>query len=327
MSWKAAVGKAIGRAMIHYFKGLTRWYTSPLAATLAGLILIISNACTPLPTPSLFDAQVLDSTGTAVDAPALPGDATADTVTAQQQTGISMTGTWVLATDWSSCVVLGDAMEQRAHTLTRVTMIQEGRHLHEKRQICFLQSTPVLGQTTIFPQAALDSVGVIAVESSILGADTHLSYAGGMEVQLWGLQLTDPLAESMPSSATDPRIIDADHDGLPGVTFHLGKACDMQVVQRSLAVVDAQLGIDGKFSGGAVRSNEMYVVAGSNGLCTSTFAVHANDAANHATMVRVDAKGLNLDTDGNGEVDCAEVVAAKDQIVQFLDADDARCTN
>lgn len=281
----------------------------------AYVLLTALAACEPLAAHSSFPAQIHDT---------VSGSDAA--VAAAARAGGAMTGTWALATDLSSCAELGDRAEVRAHSLTRVAMTQKGNRLIEQREVCRIASTPALGLETVVPPAALAAVNPILLESLALndGAGGQ-AYASGVEVQLWGLQMQDPLGDAMPVSADDPRIVDADKDGHPGVTYQLGGICDMYIGQRSIGVVTAVRGKDGVFTGGAVRTNEQLVVGATQGICQTPHVVHSNDKDNHVRLVRVDAQGLALDDDGNGTVTCAEIIANQPKIVTWLDADDARC--
>jgi hypothetical protein len=286
-----------------------------MRACSACLLLISAAACEPVVSPSTFPAQIQD---------VVSSDVAAGEVAASP--GGVMTGVWALATDWSSCAELGDRAEVRARSLTRVAMTQKSNRLIEQREICRIESTPALGMTTVVPPAALAAVNPLLVESLALddGAGGQ-AYASGVEVQLWGLQLQDPLGDAMPVSAQDPRIVDADLDGHPGVTYELGGICSMYISQRSLAVVTAVRGKDGAFTGGAVRTNEQLIVGATQGICQAPHVVHSNDKHNHVRLVRVDAQGLALDDDGNGTVTCAEIIANQAKIITWVEADDTRC--
>lgn len=281
----------------------------------AGWWALVMAACTPEPTAALFPAQVVDVATADVG----PGD------TAAPPAG-ALTGTWALATDWSSCAELGDLTEVRARSLIRVQLTQTGNHLHEVRELCWVGSTPALGLETVVPQAALDAVNPLTLDSVLLDDGAGgLAYASGIEVQVWGMDLKDPLGEAMPVVPSDPRIVDADGDGKPGVTYQLGTICDMYIGQRSVAAITAVRGQDGAFTGGAVRTNERLVLGATKGICETPSVVHSNDAHNAMRLVRVDGQGLALDGNGDGQVSCAEIVANQPKVVQWQEPDDARC--
>jgi len=261
---------------------------------------------------------------TAGNFPALLPDAQGDGAmldSAATPASNNMTGTWVLASDWSTCVSLGDRIESRSYTLTRVDMQQTGYRLLEKREVCSVATTPLLGLVTVVPPAALASGNPIFVQSTLLGA----GYAGGVEAQLWGVKMQDPTADPMPTQNTDVRIYDADNDGHPGVTMHVGTACDLYVAQRALSAVTAERQPGGSYAGGAVRINEQFVLGATKGFCETPYTMQSNDALNKARLVRVDHVGLDLDANRDGTVDCGEILEHQEAIIHWTPPDDTRC--
>lgn len=287
----------------------------PKSCTALGLLLL--TGCEPTLTPAPYPVQAVSSGDVA------GGDASGD-VPVGPAPG-SMTGTWVLAADFSTCVDVADQVETRARTLTRVEIVQNGQRLHEKREVCSIFSTEVFGLPTTAPQATLAALGIIQVESTVFGEGPDQGYASGVDAQLFGVKFLDPLTEPMPTSVADPRVIDGDLDGHPGATFRLGNACDLYLVQRALSTVTAVRGKDGTFTGGGVRSNEQLNLGGSSGLCQAGAVTKVNNNSSHARLVRIDGGGLKLDTNGDGTTSCAEIIAGQAQVVTWIAPDDVRC--
>jgi hypothetical protein len=241
-----------------------------------------------------------------------------------------LSGTWVRATDWSTCVkVIGRFDESRIYTLTRVQVSHNGYRLSEVHDICQVKSTPVAGLETLIPKAAVESGNPIFVESMLFGQGAEgAAYESGLQVQLWGIQMEDPLSGAMPTKDTlpDDRIFDADNDGEAGVTFAVGgDFCFMRAVQRTLSSFSGTLQADGRITGASSVVSEQFLIEATNGFCETSWEVRSNDAYNNALMVRVDDKGLNLDTDGDGAVSCDEIIAAQEQIITWTAVDKTRC--
>jgi hypothetical protein len=283
-------------------------------------------ACEPDPTPSTWQPQAQTSAdGEGVDTD--PDAAVDPDGSVYDLTDLS--GTWVRATDWSTCVkVLGRFDESRIFTLTRVEIAQDNYRLSEVHEICQVRSTPVAGLETLIPKAAIDSGNPIYVESTLFGSGEGAIYASGLQIQLWGMRMDDPVADLLPTRDTlpDPRIFDADDDGAPGVTFTVGgDFCFMRTVQRTLSTIYGTLQPDGRILGQSSVVSEQFLIEATNAFCDTSWEVRANDDFNNIVMVRVDSGGLDLDSDGDGVVSCDEIIAAQERIILWSDVDKNRC--
>jgi len=239
-----------------------------------------------------------------------------------------LTGTWALVGDWSTCVTVFGTDELRTRYIHRVKIVQEGVHLHETHTVCAAVNTPLLGLETVVSDAILAAASPLEVESVVIGTPGRLGYDGGVQVQLWGIRLDDPLDERMPlaSELPDARIYDSDEDGHDGATLSIGgDACEVYIVQRSISSVHGTLQPDGTIVGSGYMATEQTVLDASNAFCASPYATVSNDAWSFTRLVRVDEDGMDLDTDGDGEVDCAEILAARTSLGTFLEPDRTRC--
>lgn len=292
----------------------------PMFLAMAAMLLVLS-ACEPTPEPSGFDAQTFDQQ--ASDGAQLGSDVTVTTD--------DLSGTWVLVTDWSTCVAIGDEIELRNYEISRIEIIQTGVKLHEMRQDCMIANTPILGMTTVVPPVAIASAGTMVSNAFFPAHGNGSPYTSGVEVQTWGLKFNnDPETEAMPVDANDPRVVDADNDGHPGVTLKVGGACDLYAVQRAVMQRTGKFGTDSlgaHISGDATRHVVQVALGASQGFCAQPFATVSNQSSNSWEMRRVDKLGMNLDQDGDGTVSCAEIVA--NQAIfhsEWTPPDDTRCT-
>ncbi len=279
---------------------------------LSGLLVV---ACEPTLTPSGFDAQTFDISTT--DTVTLPTDVTATA---------DLSGTWVLVTDWSTCVAIGDEIELRNYELSRIQIVQTGVQLRETREDCSIANTPLLGMTTVVPPAAVASANPMYSTSFVPAQGVGAPYIGGVEVQTWGLKLANPETDAMPADANDPRVVDSDNDGHPGVTLKVGGVCDLYAVQRAIMVRSGSIQADGTISGEAARHVVQVPLGASQGFCAQPFSTVSNQTNNHWQLLRVDRQGLDLDIDGDGTVTCDEIV--QNQAVfhpTWVDPDDTRC--
>jgi hypothetical protein len=240
-----------------------------------------------------------------------------------------LSGVWVRATDWSTCVrVIGRFDESRIYTLTRVEVTQRGYRVSERHEICQVRSTPVAGLETLIPKAAVDAGNPILVESALFGQGVGATYAGGLQVQLWGMRMNDPLTDALPTreGLPDPRIYDADGDGFPGVTFTVGgDFCFMRAVQRTLSSIYGTLQPDGRILGQSAVVSEQVVLEATSSFCDTSWEVRANDTFNNIVMVRADDPALGLDADGDGTVTCEEIIAGQDRVIVWSEVSRDRC--
>lgn len=289
-----------------------------------GLILLPSLllACDPPLTPGNFSAQVLD---------AQTGDSVQNFQEVSQTTE-DLSGTWVLVSDWSTCVTVGDKFELRNYEISRVQIVQEGLALHETREDCSVVNTPLLAQTTVVPPPAVQSANPMKSTAFMPSTLPGMPYTGGVEVQTWGLKFGDPLTESMPVDETDSRIVDSDNDGHPGVTLKVGGICELYAIQRAVMVRTGAMDKNGILSGGGTRNIVQVALGASSGFCATQFTTVSNQTDNHWKMRRVDKQGLNLDANGDGKVTCDEIVQNQAAFLQpptddWTPPDDKHCEN
>lgn len=284
-------------------RGIIVWF----GAGLLGL------ACTPEPTPGLYPPQA--SGGVDDDAGVVDGGA--------EGSGEDLTGTWALLGDWSTCVTLVGTEELRSRYVHRVEIAQEGVTLTERHTVCSAQNTPLLGLETSVPQALVDAVGTLESQGAAIGTPGRLGYTSGPVVQLWGIALEAPLTDAWPTQAElpDPRVYDFEGDGKPGATLKIGNnACEVYVIQRSVSSVYGSLQEDGSILGSGFMRTEQTVIEATNVFCASSYRTASNDAHSVVRLVRVD----HLDGDGDGEVSCAEILAAE-LGTAWVAPDKARC--
>lgn len=279
-------------------------------------VFALQVACVPAQSTGDFPPQTRDAT------------ATSDVALADISGGNAenLTGTWAMATDWSTCVPIGDGTELRTFKLLQVKLVQQGARLKETRTVCSVTNTPLLGMVTVFPPALIASFVPQQIDSTLLGTGKDARYFSGIDIQNIGVKLTDPLAETLPdgSDMKDARIFDSDKDGNRGATLEIG-TCKAYVVQRAVAVMVSQVTNGSRIDVTSAQTNVQHILDSSGPLCGISPETTPRNGGNAVAFVRVDAAGLNLDTDKDGEVSCAEIIKAQAQFAQPLAADDAHC--
>lgn len=263
-------------------------------------------------TPGLFAAQTLDAA--ASDAPVGDAAGLADTVT-------STSPVWAMATDWSTCVALGDThLELRTYKLLRVEVEKFGDFRRETREVCAVLNTALLGQTTVFPPALIASMAKMVVTSA---HGTDGSYVSGLEAQIFGMHMAKPLSEGMPTDGADPRVYDSDGDGHPGATLQVGTLCQLYQANRAISMLHGKVVSPVRIEGGAVHQVSQANLGGTSAFCTKQYATTELQAENRFALVR--AADAQLDSDADGNVTCAEIIAGQAHILTRREADNDRC--
>lgn len=240
----------------------------------------------------------------------------------------NMDGTWAHAVDLSSCVTVTGAEELRSQTLSLVKIEQDGLRLTETHEVCQLNSTPLIGLETVVPESVFTLANPHSFNSALYGPNIGDSYVSDPRVVLWGVQMDDPFEDDFPVEfdAEDPRAFDHDEDGHPGVTLKVGgDACDLYVAQRDLKSFTGTLQPDGSILGSAAALVEQRPLGATNIICATRYVVRSNQKDSIFKMVRIDERGINLDSDEDGEVTCDELIAGQDAVIQWLSQDNARC--
>ncbi len=290
-----------------------------LIATVGFTVLTVFAGCRPEADPSLFGEQSVV---------VAPDGGTVDVGTGVASKFDDLSGTWMQIRDVSVCVnTLGQEEEVRSRTLAVVRVEQNGLRLDETYTICSVETTPVINIETVIPSAVIDAANPIEVQSAMLGNTVGSVYSSGIVPEIWGIEFEDPLSEEMPTDPADERLLDTDRDGAPGATLKVGgDLCDLHVAQRSLATARGFLQEDGTLEGTASVHNEQYIIGATNAFCANNFSQNrANDTYSFWRMVRVDRDGLDLDTDNDGLVSCAEASDAVASVYTWEEPDDARC--
>lgn len=267
----------------------------------------------PTLTPAAYGPQLHDAAG---------DGQTADGVTLASDVSTGgADGVWAQATEWSTCVEVGDLrLELRTYKLLRVEVQSSGPFWQETREVCAVLNSPLLGQATVFPPKLIASLPKLPVASS-LQADG--SYVSSFEAQVIGVHLANPLLDAMPADASDPRVYDSDNDGKPGGTLQVGTLCEVYQANRARSQLHGKLVAPGRIEGGAVHSVSQVFLGGTSAFCTQPFPTTDNHPEHRFVMVKT--TGAGLDTDGDGSVTCQEIISGQEKIITWKSPDDKRC--
>lgn len=237
----------------------------------------------------------------------------------------TMTGTWLLYHERSTCLL---GQEQLTHATYVMEIEQHGATVSETRHLCSTELSEVFDMQVRIPQNVLESIDFVDVDRGVVSTlRVGGSYVSSTEVALWGLDLEDPAVDPVPDSVDDPRVIDSDADGHPAVSFQVGSDCQRYQGQRQVIKYHGTFTTPNQIDGSSTGVTDLKVYGGSDDFCTIAPAVASNDAASRFRMVRVDGKGgsFDADTDGDGQISCAEAMAISARVLDDREADNANC--
>ena len=253
-------------------------------------------------------------------------------------------GTWALFVEDRKCLsAVGTSVENVIWTWYRLEVFEATgagdrgyTALRQKATLCSQALSPLIGGLrTIVPEALVQRLTPQDWSALLLGRATGSGYVSEELVDLWGVRDLG-LDEPVPTELGDPRLVDLDEDGEPGVTFVVGsdagEACRVHVAQRTRLNLDGVV-LDSAHIAGDLRSVIDKVVLGATSpLCNSSNVFVPSPTPSRFWMVRIDghAGGLDLDFDLDGAVTCDEILEGDAILsgptgVMRVDPDNAVC--
>ena len=226
------------------------------------------------------------------------------------QGGLDLTGVWAqrYCQNEHYDTALGSDDGTRV-SLARTDMTQEGRLLYETSEVCDVY-VPQIGSVVVeFPDALVDAIPVMETVRELDVDAIGAIYANSDDplVQLIAWNPTgDPLNEPIPTTATDSRVYDMDHDGLPGATALIEVigilTGEMYVVARTAMWVDGTVVSNEEISGSVEADSEQVTIGAS--------AAMFEQSADVTQMAGSTFKKVKIDPGTN----CAAIVASADAI-------------
>lgn len=240
-------------------------------------------------------------------------------------------GTWLAYAQVSTCVDIGRSLEQMTRSLYLVqTKELASGALEEEWDACHLELSPILSIQTLVPPALRKSVYPVSSKMGFaVGINERKKYLSGPMIELWGLNMENPLSEPFIEDENDPRIFDQDQDGNPGGTLELGTACLAYMVQRTINYFQGEMVSADRIKGDVFSDSEQLIVDATSSLCKTRYATRAQPRRSIFERIRIDGQGnsLNLDRDLNGKITCDEVLDVREQLFDRLPLDDQSCRN
>lgn len=184
---------------------------------------------------------------------------------------------------------------------------RDGADVFVGTRICAVRQDPIGRVRTVLDSAFVGALPSWESRATIQGTGPWLIVIAEYAAVI-GADLEDPTSNPLPGSADDPRITDPDRDGHPGITVRIEGLVsgEVYVVQRMVRGLEGELALDGRMFGTVLGTNEQQTLGASNLILrafTPTFVPDPEPDRNMFVWIPI-----------AGEQDCADIVAAEDQV-------------
>lgn len=133
---------------------------------------------------------------------------------------------------------------------------------------CHADTANDLGSTVTFSDAATQAIRPVATPVEVSEVDGALRVQRPATPTPIGIELEDPANEPLPTDPDDPRIIDADGDGEPGVTATItvgeGLEGELYLARREIFAYDVSQVADDRFEGTIEDGSEQLIIGASD---------------------------------------------------------------
>lgn len=239
----------------------------------------------------------------------LPFDATSG-ATVDAEVSAQLVGVWAMKSRVAvkqTVPILG--MMDSATTAWGLAAIEaDGDALVIKELGCHVEVDPSPSATTVIPDAVPQSVTPQPVPFHAWKEGASVQFVRMPRAFGVGVTLADPEVDTLPTKADDPRVVDTDKDGHPGVTVKvMGLASgDIYTVQRQKTAYYGALDASGKLVGRAWDRSEQSVIGATTPLLNQQVkSLQDPDASKSTvTMVKVDSS-----------YDCKKLIAEKQKLL------------
>jgi hypothetical protein len=174
---------------------------------------------------------------------------------------------WQKTVTTSKIPVLKDVTAQSI-AVALVDINHDGERLRGEGRLCDLrlESNTRLVKTT-FPAAFIKALPPVRIDAAISQRGGEKFLSSTTQTLVIGAQLERPQHETLPQAANDPRVIDQDKDGKPGMTVRVDGLVsgEIYVVQRSSTQYSGPATRDG-FAGRIHVDLEQVIVGASSAL-------------------------------------------------------------
>ncbi len=209
---------------------------------------------------------------------------------------VELSGTWAglkVLSDSATFPLVGK-LTRTTTLVQRLTIAQASDSLAISGTYCAADFDNGPALTTAIDPETLASIGGVVVQASIGGPDAPAHFVQSWSTELHGVRLDDPERDSLPTSASDPRVFDQDGDGNPGITVHacaLGAITgDVYVIERLRTRLEGEVVSPDRIEGQVEGTVEQVIIGTTNPLFLGAIVSRPDPISAHSYFVlqRVD---------------------------------------
>jgi len=185
----------------------------------------------------------------------------------------------------------------------------DGNALREQESFCHADQRSDQAIETSISDAATQAIVPVEATADLTSTPTGLRIQRPATPTPVGIRLEDPANDKLPTDRSDPRIVDDDHDGQPGITVHVkvGDAFegDLYLARREIFAYDMTQDGPDTLTGTVEDHSEQLVIGASNEVLAATaqWVQHPDLTRSPIILRRVGA-----------DWDCDRLMAERDQL-------------
>ncbi len=253
------------------------------------------------------DSDLYDDNAVTVDAAEgqVISDETHDADTVPQVAGLYAEK--VIVTTVDKMAPLGEFESVGTYfSLTRITK-KDAAYISSATSCRSIITSTSPAKTTV-PDALTQCIGQISAALTVEQSSGGLKITRAEAVMPVGVVLDDPWNDPLPTDKNDPRIIDADKDGNPGVTIEVqanGMTGKIYSIRRERGSWHATQGSDGRFRGLVQDASQQQVIGANNPIFNVNPESHI-----HPDPLKSTIELVRLESD----IDCAALISRIDEL-------------
>jgi hypothetical protein len=206
---------------------------------------------------------------------------------------VGLSGTWAELKVLSDSVTfpLVGTLARTTTLVQRALITQTGDSLAIVAAYCAATFDNGSALTTTIDPLFVRSLAEVSSSASLDPSVLPARFSQSWTTELHGVRLDHPDTDTLPTSASDPRVFDQDGDGKPGITVHacaLGAITgDVYVIERLRTRLEGTVVSSDRVEGHVEGTVEQVILGASNALFLGSIVSRPNPVADRSTFVLV----------------------------------------